>query len=251
MAREPLAGDESEALAGAAVDVALPADVMAGITARSGGNPLFVIELARLAARNEQLPDDEASLVAAGLLPSDWMSRVDGGRLRKNGDGVWVDSLRGARGVLRPIPDTPLSQVSQHERREYEQAAVYYQQKLRTMDPLMVAVKNGRSAMALYLVTQGADVRFKRYRDGQSALQLSVSEGNANLTTLLLEHGADPNTASDRGYTPLHAAVLRCDLPTALALLGHGADPDRANDQGETPRDSAARCNADFREQFG
>jgi ankyrin repeat protein len=108
--------------------------------------------------------------------------------------------------------------------------------------PLLLAVKNGNAAMALYLITQGADVRFKRNRDGQSALKLSVIDGNVALARILLEQGADPNGQDDGGYTALHRAVWNCDAPNTLALLEHGADPGLANKKGEAPRDNVARC---------
>lgn len=107
-------------------------------------------------------------------------------------------------------------------------------------NPLWLAVENRKDAMALYLVTQGADVGFKRYRDGQSALHLSMVDWQTGLATILLEQGADPNIRSDGGYTPLHRAVWNCDVQITLTLLEHGADPDIANDKGETPRDAMA-----------
>ena len=110
--------------------------------------------------------------------------------------------------------------------------------------PLLLAVKNGRDAMALYLITRGADVSFRRNRDGLSALQLSVVDWNADLAAILLEHGADPNTQSNRGYTSLYGAIMHCDVPTILTLLEHGADPGFANDRGETPRDNLPQCDS-------
>ena len=108
--------------------------------------------------------------------------------------------------------------------------------------PLLLAVQNGQTAMALYLITRGAEIDFKRNRDGQTALQLAVSEGNVELARMLLEQGADPNSATRRGFTALDSAVRRCDGPTAGVLLEHGADPDFANAKGKTPRDRAAKC---------
>ncbi|MDJ0927914.1 MAG: DUF2914 domain-containing protein [Gammaproteobacteria bacterium] len=116
--------------------------------------------------------------------------------------------------------------------------------------PLLLAAKNGRSAMALYLITQGADLQFKRYRDGHSALHLSIIAGNAELTRVLLEQGADPNAPNDRGFTPLHSAISRCDQAATAVLLEYGADLDRANKAGETPRDRVGQCNTEFQGQF-
>jgi len=110
--------------------------------------------------------------------------------------------------------------------------------------PLILATKNGNGAMALYLITRGADVNFKRYNDSMSALQLSITERNAELARILLEHGADPNSANNRNYTALHGAIGRCDVPTTLVLLEFGADPSLKNDRGETPRQGVVQCDS-------
>lgn len=45
-----------------------------------------------------------------------------------------------------------------------------------------------------------------------------------NLVIWHLEHGADPNIPSYRGYTPLDSAPLTSSLNTVKALISHGAD---------------------------
>jgi len=60
--------------------------------------------------------------------------------------------------------------------------------------------------------------------DGTSALVVAAHSGHRALAAMLLEHGADPNAAG-AGYTALHMAILRKDLPLVEALLAHGADP--------------------------
>ena len=108
--------------------------------------------------------------------------------------------------------------------------------------PLMMAARNGSEALALYLITQGADPQFGNYRDGLSALHAAVIEGNAEMAGLLLNNGADANVQTDNGYTPLHRAVAKCDQRTTLVLLEHGADPSLQNKVGEAPRDKVAQC---------
>lgn len=66
----PLGEHESAALLARAVERPLPEDVRARIAARSGGNPLFLIELARLAVSGDgpaQLPGTLRALIAARL----------------------------------------------------------------------------------------------------------------------------------------------------------------------------------------
>ena len=109
--------------------------------------------------------------------------------------------------------------------------------------PLLLATKNGKAAMALYLITRGAEVRHKDNRNKQSALHLNVFSSNTEIAEILLQQGANPNTVGNSGYTPLHSAVHKCDIPMTLVLLEHGADPALENDKGETPRDIVAICN--------
>ena len=110
--------------------------------------------------------------------------------------------------------------------------------------PLLLAVRNGQEAMALYLITRGANVDFRRNRDGMAALHFTVIDWNADLAAILIEHGANPNTQSDAGYAPLHRAIANCDAKTVSTLLEYGADPDLKNNKGETPRDDVALCDS-------
>lgn len=68
---EPLEDDDSEALVSEAVGTELHPDTVQRVIARSGGNPLFLIELARLAAAghgpDSDLPGSLRALIAARL----------------------------------------------------------------------------------------------------------------------------------------------------------------------------------------
>jgi len=87
------------------------------------------------------------------------------------------------------------------------------------------------------LVAAGANVNDTQ-ADGNTALIVAAHSGSGSLAAFLLEKGADAN-AAPRGYTAVHAAVLRGTLadrgvkkadPGAgvnlvKALLSHGANP--------------------------
>jgi ankyrin repeat protein len=88
--------------------------------------------------------------------------------------------------------------------------------------PLLFAARNGDLASARLLVSAGADVNAAG-QDGNAALVVAAHSGHGALAAYLLEKGADPNV-SGAGYTALHAAVLRGDLPLVQALLSRGAD---------------------------
>jgi ankyrin repeat protein len=60
--------------------------------------------------------------------------------------------------------------------------------------------------------------------DGTSALVLAAHSGQEAVASLLLDKGADPNTAVS-GYTALHAAVLRSEMGLVTSLLARGANP--------------------------
>jgi len=88
---------------------------------------------------------------------------------------------------------------------------------------LLFAARVGDVESARLLLNAGADAHDAQ-PDGVSALVLATHSGHGGVTALLLEHGADPNAFAS-GYSALHAAILRSDLPAVKALLAHGADP--------------------------
>ena len=55
------------------------------------------------------------------------------------------------------------------------------------------------------------------------------------MARLLLEAGADPNAQRRGGFTPLHEAVVTCNVELAELLLDHGANPHLSNDDGDSP----------------
>jgi ankyrin repeat protein len=56
-------------------------------------------------------------------------------------------------------------------------------------------------------------------------LLIAAGSGNGAVASLLLEQGADPNVSDARGFTPLHYAAQRRDMPDLLkALVAHKAN---------------------------
>ncbi len=90
--------------------------------------------------------------------------------------------------------------------------------------PLLFAARSGDLGSARVLLAAGADPN-DALPDGTSAFVLAAHSGQGEVAALLLEKGANPDSA-DAGYTALHAAVLRSDLPLVKALLARGANPD-------------------------
>jgi ankyrin repeat protein len=61
---------------------------------------------------------------------------------------------------------------------------------------------------------------------GDSLLMLAAYHGHAETVQLLLRHGAEADTANDRGQTPLAGAAFKGYPDVAKVLLVAGADPD-------------------------
>ena len=89
--------------------------------------------------------------------------------------------------------------------------------------PLLFAARSGDAESAKLLLGAGADAN-DSLPDGTSALVLAAHSGHREVALVLLDKGAKPNDLGI-GYTALHAAILRSDLPLVKALLAHGADP--------------------------
>jgi len=94
--------------------------------------------------------------------------------------------------------------------------------------PLGLASFFGHVESARLLLERGADVNSASRNDFKVApLHSAVAEKNADvryeLATLLLEHGADPNARQQDDFTPLMAADQQEDERLRGLLVEHGA----------------------------
>ena len=97
---------------------------------------------------------------------------------------------------------------------------------------------------------------------GSTPFMKAATTSDVRMMRLLLEHGADPNIATQNKTTPLMAAAglnwaeisslgTEDDTLAAMQLmLARGADVNAANDQGETALHGAAQRGADKVVQF-
>jgi ankyrin repeat protein len=93
------------------------------------------------------------------------------------------------------------------------------------------------------LLTRHHHLPLARGTNGNTLLNLAVSLAAKferphaqTLIQTLLDAGADPNAANDRGWTPLHQAAYSNQHDLASLLLAHGADPEaEAHGSGGTP----------------
>ncbi|HZI38653.1 MAG TPA: ankyrin repeat domain-containing protein [Acidimicrobiia bacterium] len=110
--------------------------------------------------------------------------------------------------------------------------------------PLMEAVNepeeffdDDRLTIAQSLLAAGANVS-ARDLQGWTALHYAT-RAQARAAELLLESGADPNSAADDGTTPLHQAAVAGNVQVAKALIAAGADIVRPTEAGLTPLGAA------------
>ena len=106
---------------------------------------MALLGLARLASAAESQPLHEIDdLIEAGFLPVGFGKRADGSGLVAVGDTI-IDSLRGARGTLLPIVDTPPTLVTAQEDAWYRQIADFHSNEWRQMDPVFVGLRRSTS----------------------------------------------------------------------------------------------------------
>ncbi len=91
----------------------------------------------------------------------------------------------------------------------------------------------GRSAEAIALIDQGADVNSVS-DDGTTALIWAAHRDDQPLIGRLLKAHANVKTRNQYGATPLLEAAVYGDPKVIEEVLAAGADPDTANADGET-----------------
>jgi ankyrin repeat protein len=81
-----------------------------------------------------------------------------------------------------------------------------------------------------------------RDEEGRTALSHAARDGNIEITTMLLDRGADVNSVDDMQRTPLMiAAEVGLEAASSL-LLERGANPNTCGEDGDTPLLLAARA---------
>ncbi|XP_064613822.1 poly [ADP-ribose] polymerase tankyrase-1-like isoform X2 [Liolophura sinensis] len=110
----------------------------------------------------------------------------------------------------------------------------------------MCACLSGHRRLIQYMTEQGGDPHCTSTQ-GDSPLYLATygilnsPNGKPDFGALdeLIDAGCSVNKSNHRGYTPLHRAASKGDLPLVNYLLMKGADPYRCNNSGIYPIDSA------------
>ena len=112
--------------------------------------------------------------------------------------------------------------------------------------PLHVAAFHGRVELTQAFLGHGANAKLETRR-GETALYI-VSRGKydseehgVGIARLLLEHGVDVHAQDKSFNTALHRAAFSGRLEITQLLLNCGADPNTENEQGSTPLHQVSR----------
>jgi ankyrin repeat protein len=108
---------------------------------------------------------------------------------------------------------------------------------------LLMAIRTEHYAIARKLARAGADINAPTGDDGTTILDWAVMDGDEGSVAVALELGANPNTSTIDGITPLHAAAMIDPGSTRIVqrLLEAGADPTWVAVPSRTPLDLARK----------
>lgn len=99
---------------------------------------------------------------------------------------------------------------------------------------LLEAARAGDVSRLKNLLERGAQIDSES-RLGETPLLVAVRQKHADAAKFLLEQGASPNVGRPGRDTPLHLAVRNGDTELARSLLAKGANPSAAGVFGDTP----------------
>lgn len=116
--------------------------------------------------------------------------------------------------------------------------------------PLTLALQSYQHREMLeLLLTHGAEVNV--LSNGNTPLHTAVDRNLIEDVELLLANGADPNAKGMNWQTPVHFAVLSGHIPILKMLLDYGADPNAKDSEGNTPMHYARHEAAEVLIKYG
>jgi uncharacterized protein len=90
--------------------------------------------------------------------------------------------------------------------------------------PLMTCASTGTTEAVRLLIARGADVNAKEPSQNQTALMWAAAERHPDEVRTLIEHRADLQARTRKGFTALHFAAREGDLESTRLLLAAGVD---------------------------
>ncbi|XP_034259213.1 ankyrin repeat domain-containing protein 54 [Pantherophis guttatus] len=162
-------------------------------------------------------------------------------------------SLAGLGVALRTIPETPdpaaLGYLQLPWQREHRVCKIISRRRrdarlhrkggplgkeIHALKRLREAANSNDLETVVQLLEDGADPCAADDK-GRTALHFASCNGNDRIVQLLLDHGADPNQRDGLGNTPLHLAACTNHVPVITMLLRGGARVDALDRAGRTP----------------
>ena len=102
------------------------------------------------------------------------------------------------------------------------------------------SITGSRADYVRILISEGADVNSKT-KDGDTPLLLACERDHLEIATLLIEKGADVNARDTDGRTPLMMAAVKSTPEIVQLLIEKGAEVNAKMDFGWTPLMQAAQ----------
>jgi ankyrin repeat protein len=107
---------------------------------------------------------------------------------------------------------------------------------------LHYSIKQGKVAIAEFLVRKGAKVNTGDKKYKYTPLHFAAEKNHKALVELLISKKADLNAGTVFNKTPLHLACFNGNLGVVIVLVENGAKVDQENDQGDMPLHDAAHA---------
>jgi ankyrin repeat protein len=106
--------------------------------------------------------------------------------------------------------------------------------------PLMTCAGTGTADAVRLLIARGADVNGKEPSQNQTVLMWAAAERHPDVVRTLLDHKADLEARTKKGFTALHFAAREGDLESARLLLAAGVNVN-IRSQPDAPEKSPSR----------
>ncbi|MBT3827605.1 hypothetical protein HOL34_02845 [bacterium] len=101
---------------------------------------------------------------------------------------------------------------------EYQKPQVLQKNDVDKCNKLLQAVRNGNLAKSQLLIKAGIDSNSKDKNSGDTLLHIAAENGDSQLVSYLLNHGAK-NTTNAKGWLPFERAVLNGHRTTGNIIL--------------------------------